>query len=170
MKPPPVRVCANQPFDLYAGRPIRDARDPRIPAGAPKPYIDPFRHAHYRRDALTRFAALWRHRLAGKRRRLWLKALYELGGLRVACHCAQAPADWSGPYCHVDVLIELYREFVLGFSSGQREQRTSRECARVALPAARESPPETPTACAGHVGIETEPRRRPFLSPWEGIA
>lgn len=164
-QPAPVRVSTREPFDIYVGPRVTRAANPRITRGAPDAYHNPFRlgrHPSDKRASLTRYLAVWRRRLAGKRRHAWLERLAALGNKRVACTCGRPPAGWSGPWCHVDVLVALYNEFVLNrrppgvqlLAETDEYQLAMREV-KYRLAQARPSD-----------GIRH--RQPPFLSPWEG--
>lgn len=100
-----VHLVGNELFDVYIGRPISTAK----------------RHAlreqnHFAPDARMRRAAspalaaaeyesVWRHRLAGNRRRMWLRRLAALRGKRLGCGCR------LGEHCHGLVLLRLIEEF-----------------------------------------------------------
>ena len=91
-------------FDVYIGRAVRRARDPRCRVASC--YANPYRigRDRTRETALVEYETLWRRRLAGTSRHLWLGRLRALRGKRLGCWCAPKP-------CHGDVLIKLLLEF-----------------------------------------------------------
>lgn len=69
--------AAREQFDVYVGRPMPNARDGRMRFGGPCV------SSRGGLDVAQRCEALWRGRLAGKRRQKWLALLTALAGKRL---------------------------------------------------------------------------------------
>ena len=115
---PPVVVHIDDPggFDVYVGRELDGVR------AAPGFGLQRRRAVVGLDAALSLFEADWRKRLAGPARRMWLKRLRALDGVRLGCACPAAggrSATRRG-LCHAEVLVKLWVEWF--GTVGQRSQ------------------------------------------------
>lgn len=110
---PPTTVVnvRKDTFDVYIGRKWRAEEDqcvgPNCVESLPESvYANPFPLWKYsQRDRVVElYEELWRQRLGGKSRALWLGRLRDLKGKRLGCWCAPLA-------CHGHVLVKLIEEF-----------------------------------------------------------
>ena len=104
-------VHVNDPdgFDQYIGRGMWRPKDPRCRERSV--YANPYRiKQNGRAGSLRQYEQLWRHRLAGPKRRFWQALLEALRDKRLACWCKPKP-------CHGDVLVKLLNELATGGST-----------------------------------------------------
>lgn len=102
-------------FDVWIGRAVLPPlRAPDARCHQDSPFRNPYRitRDRSRATALAEYEALWRRRLGGKARQLWLSRLRSLEGKRLGSE------DWPKP-CHGDVLVALLGEYA-------REEASSR--------------------------------------------
>lgn len=87
----------------WRGRPIGPRRIAELPGSV---YANPYRIGidGDRQTVLQLYEALWRRRLAGPTRRLWLGRLKALAGQQLLCWCDPQP-------CHGHVLVRLFEEY-----------------------------------------------------------
>lgn len=102
MKKSSVVNVRTDEFDVYIGRAVNRARDPRCHKASiwANPFKPKSRTPADMKKMVVKYEKLMRERLEGDERDMWLRELRKLRGKRLGCWCAPQP-------CHGEVLAKL---------------------------------------------------------------
>ncbi len=113
-EPPTVVNVRRHAYDEYIGRATWRSFATRTAFAKSSVYANPYRIGvdGNRKAVLVKYEKLWRRRLRGARRPLWVGRLRMLAGKALGCWCNPLP-------CHGDVLVKLFREVFSGDNDGR---------------------------------------------------
>lgn len=110
----PTVVEVREDFDIYIGKARTKFHDHRCRIESP--FVNPFRVrgrlGRTVEESLFHYRRMWLHRLAGLQRHKWMTLLVSIAGKRLGCFDPHPN--------HGDVLVDLFREFVLRQKESRR--------------------------------------------------